>query len=194
MAGMSISVDRSHAAGSSAGVQPEFRIVQAAYAQARAAGLEDLIQAEYVLRYGGPDETPMDAAEFSPPTGRFLIGYLDRAGEPRDAQGRPGMGGPEGAAVACGGWRTHAPGTAEIKRMFVAATARRRGLAARILAELERTAADAGFTTMLLETGDAQPEAIALYTRAGYTPIERFGYYRDSPRSVSLAKKLNPPP
>ena len=69
--------------------------------------------------------------------------------------------------------------------------ARRRGLAARILAELERTATDAGFTTMLLETGDAQPEAIALYTRAGYTPVERFGHYRDSPRSVSLAKTLS---
>jgi GNAT superfamily N-acetyltransferase len=193
MAGMSISADRSDGAGSSAGRQPEFRIVQAAYAQARAAGLEDLIQAEYVLRYGGPDETPMDAAEFSPPAGRFLIGYLDRAGEPEDAQDRPGIDGPGGAAVACGGWRTHDPDTAEIKRMFVAATARRRGLAARILAELERTAADAGFTTMLLETGDAQPEAIALYTRAGYTPVEHFGYYRDSPRSVSLAKTLVPP-
>jgi GNAT superfamily N-acetyltransferase len=194
MAGMSISADRSDAADVSVGGHPEFRIVHAAYAQARAAGLEDLIQAEYVLRYGGPDETPMDAAEFSPPTGLFLIGYWDPLVEPWGAQGRPGIRGPEEAAVACGGWRTHAPGTAEIKRMFVAATARRRGLAARILAELERTAAGAGFTTMLLETGDAQPEAIALYTRAGYKPVGRFGYYRDSPRSVSLAKKLNPPP
>ena len=146
------------------------------------------------MRYGGPDETPMDAAEFSPPHGRFLIGYLARSRRYlAGAAIRPALDGPAGAAVACGGWRTHAPGTAEIKRMFVAAAARRRGLAARILAELERTAADAGFTTMLLETGDAQPEAIALYTRAGYTPVERFGYYRDSPRSVSLAKRLSAP-
>jgi GNAT superfamily N-acetyltransferase len=192
MAGMSISADRSTAAASTGG-QPEFRIVEAMYAQARSAGLEDLIQAEYVLRYGGPDETPMDAAEFSPPHGRFLIGYLADADEPGGAQGRPGTGGRAESAVACGGWRAHAPGTAEIKRMFVAVAARRRGWAALILAELERTAADAGFTTMLLETGDAQPEAIALYTRAGYMPVERFGYYRDSPRSVSLAKTLVPP-
>ena len=74
--------------------------------------------------------------------------------------------------------------------MFVAVGARRRGLAARILAELERTAARSGFRTMVLETGDAQPEAIALYARAGYTPVEGFGYYRCAPHSVSLAKTL----
>ena len=45
-------------------------------------------------------------------------------------------------------------------------------------------------TRMVLETGDAQPEAIALYTRAGYVPVEKFGYYRGSPRSVSMAKSL----
>lgn len=181
MAGMSISADPSDGFASRAAGPAGFRLVAATYAQARAAGLEELIQAEYVRRYGGPDETPMDTTEFSPPHGRFLIGYLDGADDPA------------GAAVACGGWRTHTPGTAEIKRMFVAAGARRRGLAVRVLAELERTAAGAGFTTMVLETGDAQPEAIALYTRAGYTPVERFGHYRDSPRSVSLAKQLTEP-
>ena len=159
----------------SAEASPEpsgLRIVAAGYARALEVGLEEQIQAEYVARYGGPDETPMDADEFTPPHGRFLIGYSG------------------GAAVACGGWRTHAPGTAEIKRMYVATGCRRRGLAARILSELERTAAEAGMTTMLLETGDAQPEAIALYTRAGYVGVDSFGYYRDSPRSLSLAKTL----
>lgn len=178
MAGMSTFADPlPHRAG-------QFRIVAAGWPQARAVGLEDLIQAEYVARYGGPDETPMQAEDFTPPQGRFFLGYLNS-----DAGGSPD-GDPGDTPVACGVWRTHAPGTAEIKRMFVAAGARRRGVAAAILAELERTAALAGATTILLETGDAQPEAIALYTRAGYSPIAKFGYYQCSPRSVSLAKSL----
>ena len=43
---------------------------------------------------------------------------------------------------------------------------------------------------MVLETGDAQPEAVALYARAGYVPTEKFGHYRCSPQSISLAKPL----
>jgi GNAT superfamily N-acetyltransferase len=178
MAGMSTSADRDFVpAGTGIDVVPAgtgIDVVAGTYAQAQAAGLVELLQAEYVVRYGGPDETPMDGTQFDPPGGRFVLGYLD------------------GVAVACGGWRAHGTAQAEIKRMFVAERARRRGLAARILAELERTAIDAGVTTMVLETGDAQPEAIALYLAAGYGPTEKFGHYRDSPQSVSLAKTLAP--
>src|SRR4051812_28315273 len=35
------------------------------------------VQQEYVVRYGGPDSTPVDTTEFAPPRGRFLVGYLD---------------------------------------------------------------------------------------------------------------------
>jgi hypothetical protein len=42
----------------------------------------------------------------------------------------------------------------------------------------------------VLETGLAQPEAIALYESAGYLPIEGFGHYRDEPSSRSFAKEL----
>ena len=150
----------------------EVTLVISRFADAQAAGLIELVQAEYVTRYGSPDETPMDDTEFDPPSGRFLIAYVD------------------GAAVACGGWRTHAVGEGEIKRMFVAEAGRRRGIATRLLSELERSAIDAGLSTMVLETGDAQPEAIALYTRAGYLPTEGFGFYRDSPQSISLRKSL----
>ncbi len=150
----------------------EVTLVPSRFADAEAAGLIELVQAEYVLRYGSPDETPMDGAQFDPPGGRFLIAYAG------------------GTAVACGGWRTHGPGQGEIKRMFVAEAGRRRGIAGRLLAELERTAIDAGLTRMVLETGDAQPEAIALYTRAGYVPTEGFGFYRCSPQSISMAKTL----
>jgi len=135
------------------------------------------VQAEYVLRYGGHDQTPVEPAEFSPPQGLFLVGWLD------------------GAAVACGGWRVHEEPVAgrsavEIKRMYVAVAARRRGLARAVLAELERTAAVAGHGYAVLNTGTAQPEAIALYQTSGYRDIAAFGIYRDSPAARFFGKAL----
>ncbi len=72
---------------------------------------------------------------------------------------------------------------AEVKRMYVAPSARRRGLARLMLAHLETTARAAGADVMILETGTAQPEAMALYVAAGYEPVEPFGHYAWSPRN-----------
>jgi GNAT superfamily N-acetyltransferase len=74
-------------------------------------------------------------------------------------------------AVACGGLRPLAPDTGEIKRMFVTPTARRRGLARRLLAELEAIARDAGQTRIRLLTTELLPEALELYAKAGYTVV-----------------------
>ena len=71
--------------------------------------------------------------------------------------------------------RTLRDGDAEIKRMYVVASHRGRGIARAVLAELERAAAAAGRRRMVLETGDRQPEAVALYTSSGYRPVDRFG-------------------
>jgi GNAT superfamily N-acetyltransferase len=77
-----------------------------------------------------------------------------------------------GCPVAGGAFRRHAdPGTAEVKRMWTAATHRRRGLARRVLTELEARAAARGYTRMYLTTGPRQPEAKALYLAAGWTPL-----------------------
>jgi predicted N-acetyltransferase YhbS len=83
---------------------------------------------------------------------------------------------------------------AELKRMYVEPAFRRRGLAALLLAELERTATAAGHRHLLLNSGDRQPEALALYARAGYTPVAGYGVYADSPGAVFLAKSLTRPP
>jgi GNAT superfamily N-acetyltransferase len=80
--------------------------------------------------------------------------------------------------------------TAEVKRMYVVPAARARGLARQVLAHLERTAAEAGAEAMILETGLAQPEAIALYESSGYTRIPSFGYYKDEPLNRCFAKAL----
>ena len=90
------------------------------FAGAAAQALIAQVQQEYVERYGGPDATELDPDEFIPPRGAFFVGYLD------------------GVAVMCGGWRSLSdwPGTAEIKRMFVAAAYRRRGLARVLLTQM----------------------------------------------------------
>ena len=74
--------------------------------------------------------------------------------------------------------------------MFVVGEARGAGHARTVLAHLERTAAAAGARAMVLETGDAQPEAIALYESSGYTAIPSFGHYRWSPQNRCFAKPL----
>jgi ribosomal protein S18 acetylase RimI-like enzyme len=43
---------------------------------------------------------------------------------------------------------------------------------------------------MVLETGDAQPEAIALYESSGYTRIASFGHYAWSPHNRCFARPL----
>jgi GNAT superfamily N-acetyltransferase len=135
--------------------------------------LINAVQLEYVQRYGGPDETPVDPAEFAPPQGLFMVGYLD------------------GQAVATGGLRAHSDGEVEIKRMYVVPHARGRGLSRQMLAALEERARGLGASRIVLETGDRQPEAISLYESSGYERIPGFGHYADYPTSYSFAKKLD---
>jgi len=142
--------------------------------------LIEQVQEEYVIRYGGRDESPIDHAEFASPNGAFFVGHLDAM------------------PVVCGAWRRRSnvefagtTNTAEIKRMYVAPPARGLGLARRMLSHLEATAAAAGAQAMILETGLKQPEAIALYESAGYVPIPGFGFYRDSDVNRCFAKLLD---
>lgn len=146
-----------------------------------AVELNDQVQLEYAERYGDEgDVTPLDPTMFEPPNGLYLLAY--------DAQGRP---------VATGGWRSqerndegYSDGDAELKRMFVIPEGRGNGLARRILAALEDDARAAGRVRMVLETGDQQPEAIALYASSGYAPCEKFGHYRTYDSSRCFAKPL----
>ncbi|MCX4511422.1 GNAT family N-acetyltransferase [Streptomyces sp. NBC_01619] len=146
-----------------------------------AVKLNDQVQLEYAARYGDEgDATPLDASMFTPPRGLYLLAY--------DGLGRP---------VATGGWRSqdendegYANGDAELKRMYVVPEARGLGLARSILAALEEDARAAGRLRMVLETGTAQPEAIALYTSSGYEPCVKFGHYRAYENSRCFAKPL----
>jgi GNAT superfamily N-acetyltransferase len=130
------------------------------------------VLAELSRRYGGSgDDTPVEVADFTPPNGVFLVAD-DGAG-----------------LVGCAGWRRHGA-DAELKRMYTAPAARGRGLGRRMLAAVEASARAAGCLRLVLETGDRQPEAIALYESAGYSRIPDFGYYKDYPDVLSFAKAL----
>jgi GNAT superfamily N-acetyltransferase len=133
--------------------EPEFRVERADAPAARA--LLDAYLADLRDRLGEFDEarsTPAGADEMAPPAGVFLVGYLD------------------GEAVACGGVKSRPEG-AEIKRMWVAPAARRRGVGRRLLAALEDVARTAGHRRLLLDTSAGQPEALAMYRALGYLEV-----------------------
>ena len=52
------------------------RIERVDYGHPDAMHLIEEVQAEYVVRYGGPDRTPLDPLMFAPPLGSFFVGYL----------------------------------------------------------------------------------------------------------------------
>jgi putative acetyltransferase len=97
------------------------------------------------------------------------------------------------AAAGIAALVTRADGSAELKRLFVAPTARGRGVANVILQTLEAHAAASGTEVLRLETGPLQPEAIALYLKRGYRHIPRFGPYIDDELSVCMEKTLGRP-
>jgi DNA-binding MarR family transcriptional regulator/GNAT superfamily N-acetyltransferase len=99
---------------------------------------------------------PTDAERLTEPAGLLLVARL--RGEP----------------VGCGALLLHGTGPAEIKRMWVAASARGLGLGRRLLAELEDHARRRGVSAVRLDTNRALREAIALYRSAGYTEIDAF--------------------
>ena len=115
--------------------------------------------ADATTRIGEWDETrtpPAGAEAMAPPGGAFLVAYLAR--EP----------------VGCAGLVRLDEGTGEVKRMYVAPAARRRGLARALLARIEDAALSAGYGRVWLDTSAGQPEARALYEAAGYRHVEAY--------------------
>jgi GNAT superfamily N-acetyltransferase len=113
-----------------------------------------------------------EAAMFEPPDGVFLV--------VRD----------DGRVLACGGVCRFDATRAELKRMYVLPEARGRGLGRRLLVELEAEASLLGYRGIVLETGEAQQEALGLYVSAGYEPIPCYGVYATRAISRCFEKTL----
>jgi GNAT superfamily N-acetyltransferase len=127
--------------------------------------------AEMTARYGAPP-SPFSLAEAAAPRTMFVVARL--RGEP----------------IGCGALRCLDAETAEIKRMYVAPSGRRQGVARQILATLERHAQQFNYRTIRLETGIHQPEAQRLYESMGFRQIEAFGPYIGNPTSICFAKTV----
>lgn len=82
----------------------------------------------------------------------------------------------DGVPAATGTLR-RLPDRWEVKRLFIAATHRRRGLAGAVLERLEESARELGAQEVYLQTGNRQPEAIALYERTGWERVEVYSPY-----------------
>jgi len=96
----------------------------------------------------------------------------------------------DGKPAGCGAIKEYSTDTMEIKRMFVLSDHRRKGIAAKILAELELWTAELSCTKCILETGKKHPEAIELYKKNGYKPIPNYGQYIGVDNSVCFEKKI----
>ena len=94
--------------------------------------------------------------EVRPPNGAFVVVYL------------------RGEAVGCGAVKHHPGAVTDIKRMWLAESARGLGLGRRLLEHLEGLARDHGSSEAHIETSDVLPEAVALYRSAGYVEVPPF--------------------
>lgn len=133
------------------------------WADPRAAALRDAMDAEMGARYAssGPLSPAAQAAlTVDPATVRHVVLAVDHDGTPighaalRDLDGE---------------W--------EVKRVVVGAGQRGRGVGRAIMTEVERVARAAGAERVILQTGDRQPEAEALYTALGWTRIPTYPPY-----------------
>ncbi len=125
------------------------------------ASLAQAMRDEIAVMYDGleldGDQMPKAGpAELSPPGGLFVVGYLD--GEP----------------ACCGGLKRLDDRTCEIKKMYVVPALRGRGLARRLLRELEDRATGLGYEVARLDTGPKQVGARGLYESEGYTEVADF--------------------
>lgn len=157
--------------------------------------LEDLVR-EYTQRYGNSfDGQPHSARveinrypadRFAAPLGAFVVYEED---------GVPLTGG----AIMPGPPQHQAPAssdsperrTAEVKRVWTRHDQRGRGLAGATMAQLESRAAQLGYTHLYLTTGPAQPEAVALYLKTGYTPGFDPHAYPANPGAHPFTKELS---
>ncbi len=96
----------------------------------------------------------------------------------------------EGKPVGCGAMKEFEPAVMEIKRMYVQKAMRGRGVAIKILKELEEWAKDSGYSKCVLETGYKMPEAIGLYRKCKYQVIPNYGQYENVETSICFEKVI----
>ena len=97
-----------------------------------------------------------DAKDMVRPRGSFIVAMSD------------------GLPIGCVGLKGNGGEIAEIKRLWVAPSARGLGLGRRLMDAAEAAARELGIAVLRLDTNSALPEAGQLYRRTGWTEIPRF--------------------
>jgi putative acetyltransferase len=92
--------------------------------------------------------------------------------------------------AGCGAIKEYKPDSMEVKRMYVLPENRKKGIASKILDELEIWASELFYSRCILETGKGQPEAIELYKKKGYKLIPNYGQYAGVENSLCFEKRL----
>jgi GNAT superfamily N-acetyltransferase len=92
--------------------------------------------------------------------------------------------------VSCGAIKEFASSIMEVKRMYTLPVSRGKGIATKVLTELEIWATELHYKKCILETGRKQPEAIELYKKNGYKIIPNYGQYAEVENSLCFEKKL----
>jgi GNAT superfamily N-acetyltransferase len=91
--------------------------------------------------------------------------------------------------IGCGAVKPYEGKTAEIKRIYVLPEHRSKGVAGKMLQELETWARELGFNEFILETGKTQKAAIRLYEKSGYTVMPNYGQYAGVEKSCCMRKE-----
>jgi len=92
--------------------------------------------------------------------------------------------------ISCGAIREYSPTITEVKRMYTLPENRGKGIATKVLLELEKWAAELSYQKCILETGWRQPDAIRLYEKNGYKRISNYGKYAGIENSVCFEKEM----
>lgn len=92
--------------------------------------------------------------------------------------------------IACGALKEYDAKTMEVKRMYTSPEGRGKGIATKILGELESWAKSLSYKSCILETGANQHAALALYKKLGYTVIPNYGQYIGVENSFCFQKEL----
>jgi len=92
--------------------------------------------------------------------------------------------------VGCGAIKEYSSNTMEIKRMYTLPENRGKGIASKVLTELEIWTAELSYEKCVLETGKRQPEAIELYKKNGYKLIPNYGQYAGIENSLCFEKEI----
>jgi GNAT superfamily N-acetyltransferase len=153
-------------------IEPEVTIARCDPASADAVAMGAALWEEIERRYAFAAPNPFDPSAFVGPVGGFWL--ATSAGHPI-------------GSIALAPLDAEA---AELDAMYVAPPARGRGVASALLAALEAHAARVGISVLRLRAGDPQPEALAFYRAAGFTPIPPFGKWVGDETARCLEKSL----